>query len=327
MRLRLTLLAVLLHCTVAVGQDRPDSRRPGDGRGRRRPTTRPSRRSGRRGGTDWMVRRLAETYKLTEDQKPQVEAALKEMYERQRAFYAESRETLQPLYNQMRELYQQRRAGQAYDEAKLTQLREQITAHWRTAPMTREAVQNKLQEILPPEQYAAGAKTAEEQRQRMRQRYTEMRERYRRMREERRGRREAGQPGPDQPSAPPAPDQRGAPPADPETADAAPPSPTAVPAVPVDPWRQYVEAFIARYRLDDDQRNSVRGILADCVKQRQSYRASHAADYQDARTIDDPDARRERIEQLDGPIDDIFRSLKERLDRIPTGTQRREAGD
>ncbi len=120
--------------------------------------------------------------------------------------------------------------------------------------------------------------------------------------------------------APPAP---GVPPARGYAAiPAAPPPPPA----PPDPWTQYVQQFIATYRLDNAQQAQAGSILQELEGRAGEYRGAHKFDYEAAAQIEDKTRRTARGQALDKPLSEMFEELKTRLMTLPTETQRNEVG-
>lgn len=94
-----------------------------------------------------------------------------------------------------------------------------------------------------------------------------------------------------------------------------------VPGTAGDSWERFVEAFCAKFELDEAQRASAMSILRDVQARRDQYRTSHADELEAANQIDDARFRAERIEQLMQPIGSLYEELRSRLDRIPTSAQ------
>ncbi len=101
-------------------------------------------------------------------------------------------------------------------------------------------------------------------------------------------------------------------------------------------WEQYVRTFIARYALDDEQRQRAWTILLECRRTAESVMAprrdqmiSLISEQMQARTDQNDDRADElerQIAELRKPIDEIFeRQLKPRLDKLPTRAQRAAA--
>ena len=98
-------------------------------------------------------------------------------------------------------------------------------------------------------------------------------------------------------------------------------------------WETYVNRFIESYKLDADQTATARAILKDCRGRARSYEQTHKAEivearkrFSDARQQGDQDRVNEiqkELVELNRPISDLFKELRERLDQIPTAQQRR----
>jgi len=99
-------------------------------------------------------------------------------------------------------------------------------------------------------------------------------------------------------------------------------------------WARYVREFIERYSLDEAQQVTARSVLAELEGRAKEYREAHADELarieQKLREAEDAAARAEAAhqrEELLRPIADLFEELKQRLDRLPTDAQRRQAGE
>jgi hypothetical protein len=96
-------------------------------------------------------------------------------------------------------------------------------------------------------------------------------------------------------------------------------------------WARYVADFCDSHDLDPSQRSACQSILRELQRRVDAYRASRRAELAELeRLIVDPgdtDAERvrQRIEELYGPIDAMFRELKQRIERVPTEAQRKRA--
>ena len=108
-----------------------------------------------------------------------------------------------------------------------------------------------------------------------------------------------------------------------------------------DEWERYTRTFIARFELDDEQRNSAWRIMRDCQQQRARYLASKRArvvqlqrrlsenksDEAEKPLREITNALRE-LEELKRPVVKIFeKQLKPRLDKLPTRAQRAAAAE
>lgn len=96
-----------------------------------------------------------------------------------------------------------------------------------------------------------------------------------------------------------------------------------------DEWAQYVENFIRRYRLNEEQKSSAYRILKARQEERDNYlRRSGArlaeADkrVKEAKTDPERAAAAELVKQHARPLNRMFETLKEQLDKIPTRAQR-----
>jgi len=116
-------------------------------------------------------------------------------------------------------------------------------------------------------------------------------------------------------------------------------------------WEKYVREFIARYNLDDEQAQRANTILADCQQQAERYLGTRRSDIEQmekrekelkeakpaggkAAASDAPDRSKEladitkRKDEAMKPVADIFeKTLKPRLEKLPTRAQRKAAED
>ncbi len=97
-------------------------------------------------------------------------------------------------------------------------------------------------------------------------------------------------------------------------------------------WEMYVQKFIANYQLDQNQSNLAMQILAETRKRAGEYLASRRDEYQRLQTqlaAAGSDAKaaadvQKQITELNKPVqEDLFNEMKQRLDRIPTESQRK----
>lgn len=101
-----------------------------------------------------------------------------------------------------------------------------------------------------------------------------------------------------------------------------------------DEWELYVEQFVARYDLTPEQQAKARTILSDLERQRENYMSGKASlleklgkQYNDAKGPEQFEAAEAQRQKLMQPVDRMFQTLKERLDKLPTRDQRRKAAD
>lgn len=101
-------------------------------------------------------------------------------------------------------------------------------------------------------------------------------------------------------------------------------------------WVKYVEAFIQRYQLGDEQAQKAWQVLRVCQTSARQYLERRARDFYDLEqqlekdrqhtAADELKRLNNRLSALRKPIDDIFeKQLKARLEKLPTSTQRRAA--
>lgn len=101
---------------------------------------------------------------------------------------------------------------------------------------------------------------------------------------------------------------------------------------PKDAWQAYVDEFVKRYQLNDEQRNSAYGFLRVAQEDRDRYLAGKRDDIARAeaaiaaaRDKDEKAQLSEKVQKLKEPIERRFTKLKEKLDTLPTRKQRQEA--
>ena len=102
-----------------------------------------------------------------------------------------------------------------------------------------------------------------------------------------------------------------------------------------DEWDRYVEDFIRRYKLDDEQKQRAENLLAQQKSRRGSYFARKSADiealkrmYEEAKGDQKKIALAEsRYQKLYEPVDRMFEQLKQKLDKLPTRAQRKAAAE
>lgn len=98
-------------------------------------------------------------------------------------------------------------------------------------------------------------------------------------------------------------------------------------------WERYVEDFIRRYQLNDEQKQKAYSFLKQQSAQRDRHLLRKAPEIEritkmfnnagdDKKKITLAEARRERLYQ---PIDRMFQKLKQKLDTLPTRDQRKAA--
>lgn len=104
-------------------------------------------------------------------------------------------------------------------------------------------------------------------------------------------------------------------------------------------WEKYVEQFIAKYQLNEEQKQQALAILKDCQEQGQRYIRTKQSSFEElekqtaalqastdknkTRQINELNEQRKKLME---PIDQLFeRVLKPRLERLPTRAQRRAA--
>lgn len=105
----------------------------------------------------------------------------------------------------------------------------------------------------------------------------------------------------------------------------APPPPLA-PAPPLDEWEKHMLATADKYTFDHAQTTNARSVLSDLRRRAYQYQVSRAEDYARAELMTDPKARTEQLRTLNKPLDALFEELKQRLESLPTQSQKQKAG-
>jgi hypothetical protein len=127
----------------------------------------------------------------------------------------------------------------------------------------------------------------------------------------------------------------GAPPATAGPDELPPPTPeggpvTPAPAAPNDPWGQYVTAFIAKYKLTDEQTSVAWRIHGTLKERADQVRARYEEQLAALRAKSTAEAKEQiaaREKTRDAEIEALFDRLKTRLEKLPTRAQREAAGE
>lgn len=113
---------------------------------------------------------------------------------------------------------------------------------------------------------------------------------------------------------------------------AKPAAPPAKPAAPADEWTKYVEDFIKRYQLDEAQRNQAHKHLEAAKLERSKYLLKNSANLdrvdkalKEARTDEERTKAKADADKLRAPINRYFQQLKDKLEKIPSQSQRTRA--
>jgi len=104
-------------------------------------------------------------------------------------------------------------------------------------------------------------------------------------------------------------------------------------AIELAAWRQYVEAFIRVYRLAEGQRTAVLSILSEMTQRATAHRDRRRQEIAELENRiatfsggeDELAELKRQLTELYGPIDEMFKELKRRIELIPTGEQRAAA--
>jgi hypothetical protein len=96
-------------------------------------------------------------------------------------------------------------------------------------------------------------------------------------------------------------------------------------------WARFVQDFCDYYELDEAQRGAAFSILREMQERAEAYHARHRVNLERLeRMIEgelpaEPEEIEREIQELYGPVDELFRELQRRLDPIPTPGQIRMA--
>ena len=103
-------------------------------------------------------------------------------------------------------------------------------------------------------------------------------------------------------------------------------------ARPIDRWQAYVDQFILRYQLDENQAESARSILAEIRTRAQKHLATIADQLttidrqRKGATSDTRVALNEQRKKLQKPVEELFDELQRRLEALLTSAQRGVGG-
>lgn len=98
-------------------------------------------------------------------------------------------------------------------------------------------------------------------------------------------------------------------------------------------WEQYATDFIRRFNLDAGQRTTARSCLTELTERARAHGDRHRADVTRIETQiagftgseEELATLKEKLTELYGPIDEMFKELEARLNQIPTAAQRAKA--
>ena len=104
-------------------------------------------------------------------------------------------------------------------------------------------------------------------------------------------------------------------------------------AIELAAWREYVEAFIQVYGLDEGQRTAVLSILSELTERATAHRDRRRQEIAELENRvatftgaeDELVELKKQLTELYGPIDEIAKELKGRIEQIPTAKQRAAA--
>lgn len=103
--------------------------------------------------------------------------------------------------------------------------------------------------------------------------------------------------------------------------------PEAQPASSANDWAQYTKEFIERHKFDAAQTASARAILGDVEDRAVSVRRTQEDARAELAALPDGPEKKQRLQALDEPLRRLFAELQNRLQRLVTEQQRREAHD
>jgi len=107
-----------------------------------------------------------------------------------------------------------------------------------------------------------------------------------------------------------------------------------LPRMQEDYWQQYVERFIQNYKLEESQTRPPRSTLSEGKQRAKEYRQGRKEQFEKAdkkyrealaatpRNLDSIRQARREVSELNRPIKELFRELRDRLDGIPTAAQK-----
>lgn len=118
-------------------------------------------------------------------------------------------------------------------------------------------------------------------------------------------------------------------------ADASEPAETPVDQIvaELDRWEKYVVDFVQMFNLNEGQRTTALSCLSELKERALAHRDRHRQDIArleyriEHNTASDAplDELKKQLNELYGPIDDMFKELQNRLDKVPTAQQRAAA--
>ena len=103
--------------------------------------------------------------------------------------------------------------------------------------------------------------------------------------------------------------------------------PEAQPASSANDWAEYTKDFIERYKFDAAQTASARAVLGDVEDRAASVRRTQEDVRAELAALPDGPEKKQRLKALDEPLKGLFAELQDRLQRLVTEQQRRQAHD
>lgn len=99
------------------------------------------------------------------------------------------------------------------------------------------------------------------------------------------------------------------------------------PASTASAWAQYTKDFTERHKFDAAQTASARAILGDVEDRAASIRRTQEDARAELEALPDAPEKKQRLQALDEPLQSLFAELQDRLQRLVTEQQHREAND
>jgi hypothetical protein len=92
----------------------------------------------------------------------------------------------------------------------------------------------------------------------------------------------------------------------------------------LDPWEKHVEGFIQSHELTAAQQTAAMAILKDVQARGTQIERVYGPRIAAAKQLQDPEARKKLLAELNKPTEKLFEELKTRLDRLLTASQRKK---
>lgn len=92
----------------------------------------------------------------------------------------------------------------------------------------------------------------------------------------------------------------------------------------LNPWEKHVEEFIQSHELTAAQQTAAMAILKDIEARGAQIERVYGPRIAAAKQLEDPEARKKQLAELNKPTEKLFEELKTRLDRLLTASQRKK---